>query len=88
MIIKRFVILGMLIVQASLLAACDPLLTMQGSFWPPWIVCIMSGLVLSAGASLIFSALKLDPYLGHPLIVYTCLWALMTFMTWLLGYAG
>ena len=69
-----------------LLAACDPLLTIQGSFWPPWFVCIFSGLVLTAGLSLLFSLLRLDPYLGHPLIIYTSLWALMTFTVWLIGY--
>ncbi len=84
---KRPLIFGMTILSVLLLTACDPLLTIQGSFWPPWIVCILSGLVLTTGVSLIFSRLKLDPYLGHPLIIYTSLWALMTFTTWLLGYA-
>ncbi|SMF95077.1 Uncharacterised protein family protein [Methylomagnum ishizawai] len=70
-----------------LLTGCDPLLSVQGSFWPPWIVCMLSGLVLAAAASLAFSALKLSPYLGNPLITYTALWALLTFTIWLVGYA-
>jgi len=84
---KRSLIIGIIIFSALLLAACDPLLTIQGSFWPPWIVCIFAGMALTAVASLIFSSLRLDPYLGHPLIIYPSLWALLTFTTWLLGYA-
>lgn len=84
---KRFLIIGIIFFFVLLLSACDPLLTIQGSFWPPWIVCIFIGLAQTAGASLIFSILRLDPYLGHPLIIYPSLWALLTFTTWLLAYA-
>ncbi len=80
---KWLALIGLL----ALLSACDPLLTIQGSFWPPWIVCIVSGMVLTTALSLIFTATRIDPYLGHPLIVYTSLWALLTFSTWLIGYA-
>ena len=78
---------GITVFLALQLAACDPLLSIQGSFWPPWIVCILAGLLLTAVASQLFSLFKLDPYLGHPLLIYTSLWALMTFTTWLLAYA-
>ena len=72
---------------ASLLTACDPLLSIQGSFWPPWIVCIVTGVVATGVASQVFALLRLDPYLGHPLLIYPSLWALLTFATWLLAYA-
>jgi len=45
------------------------------------------GIVLAVVVSQFFSWLKLDPYLGHPLLIYTSLWALLTFATWLLGFA-
>lgn len=84
---KRLAVVGLFLAQAAVLTACDPLLTIQGSFWPPWIVSILSGMVLTVALSLVFAAVRIDPYLGHPLIVYTCLWALLTFTTWLVGYA-
>ena len=70
------------------LAACDPLLSIQGSFWPPWIVCMVTGVVLTVLVAQILHWLKFDPYLGHPLLIYTSLWALLTFTTWLLGFAA
>ena len=84
---SRFLTIGLLIFLSLPLAACDPLLSIQGSFWPPWIVCMLTGLLLAAVASWLLALLKLEPYLGHPMIVYPCLWALLTFTTWLLGYA-
>lgn len=83
----RFSFIGFTIFPALLLSACDPLLSVQGSFWPPWIVCMVTGLLFTLLASQLFSLLKLNPYLGHPLIIYPSLWALVTFTTWLLGYA-
>lgn len=84
---SRSLPIGFMIFLALPLSACDPLLSVQGSFWPPWIICILSGLLLTALASQLLSSLKLEPYLGHPLIIYPCLWAVMTFTTWLLAYA-
>jgi len=86
-IMSRLWFIGFLVFLGLPLAACDPLLSVQGSFWPPWIVCMLTGLLFTAVASQLFSSLKLEPYLGHPLIIYPCLWAVMTFTTWLLGYA-
>ncbi len=48
---------------------------------------MVTGVVLTVLFSQIFHWLKLDPYLGHPVLIYTSLWALLTFSTWLLGFA-
>ncbi len=85
--LSRPTLIGIIIVLALQLVACDPLLSIQGSFWPPWIVCMLTGVFLTVAFSQLFYWLKLDPYLGHPLLVYPSLWALLTFSTWLLGYA-
>lgn len=83
----RSLLISFTILLVLPLTACDPLLSIQGSFWPPWIVCMVAGVVLTVLASQIFYWLKLDPYLGHPLLIYSSLWALLTFATWLLGFA-
>ena len=72
--------------MAALLAGCDPLLSIQGSFWPPWIVAILVGLALTVLVSWLLGLLKLSPYLGPPLLIYPSLWALLTFCTWLAAY--
>jgi hypothetical protein len=84
---SRSLFIGITLLLALPLAACDPLLSIQGSFWPPWIVCMLAGLLLTVLVSLLFSWFKLDPYLGHPMLIYPSLWALMTFAAWLLAYA-
>ena len=83
---SRSLSIGFMFLLALPLSACDPLLSLQGSFWPPWIVCMFTGLLLTALASQLLSLLKLEFDLGHPLVIYPCLWVLMTFTTWLLGY--
>lgn len=83
----RLLFIGFMTFPALLLSACDPLLSVQGSFWPPWIVCMVIGLLFTLLAAQVFSLLKINPYLGHPLIIYPSLWALLTFTVWLAGYA-
>lgn len=78
--------LAALTVPSLCLAACDPLLTIQGSFWPPWIVSMLSGLALTGILSTLLGRIGLAPYLGPPLLIYPCLWAGMTFTTWLLAF--
>ncbi len=75
-----------IVATASLLGGCDPLLSIQGSFWPPWIVAILTGLALTVLVSWLLALLKLSPYLGPPLLIYPALWALLTFCTWLAAY--
>lgn len=66
---------------------CDPMLSLQGSFWPAWIVCIMAGLAASMLLMWQLVRLRLAPYLGPPLLVAPSLWALCTFSIWLLFYS-
>jgi len=72
---------------AVLLTACDPMLSIQGSFWPAWIICILAGLAISIVLAGQLARLKLAPHLGPPLLVYPSLWALCTFVIWLLFYS-
>lgn len=78
--------LATLALSCPSLTACDPLLTIQGSFWPPWIVSMLSGLALTGILSTLLGRIGLAPYLGPPLLIYPCLWAGMTFTTWLLAF--
>lgn len=57
-----------------------------GSYFPAWMVCILSGLTLTLIAHWIVQFRKLKPYLGPAPLIYSCLMILFTFATWILFY--
>jgi YtcA family len=71
---------------AILMAGCDPIVSIQGSFFPSWIVCMSVGGVLTAVLRQLFAVLRLEPHLGSLLIVYPSLWILLTMLMWLTFY--
>ena len=71
---------------AALAAGCDPILNIQGSFFPAWIVCMTVGVALTALVRQLFAAVRIEPYLGPLLLVYPSLWVLLTLATWLAFY--
>jgi len=71
---------------ALLVAACDPIVNIQGSFFPAWIVCMAVGLVLTALLRQLFAVTRLEAHLGPLLLVYPSLWVLVTLLTWLTFY--
>lgn len=75
-----------LCLQLSLLTACDPLVSLQGSFWPPWIIAMLGGIFLTVVASKALHHVGLLAFMGPPGLIYTALWSLMTFITWLLAF--
>jgi hypothetical protein len=72
---------------AVFLTACDPMLSIEGSFWPAWIICILAGLAASMVLMWQLVRHRLAPYLGPPLLIVPSLWALCTFVIWLLFYS-
>ena len=64
------------------------MLSVQGSFWPAWIICILAGLLLSLLLMTLLARCRLAPYLGPPLLVAPSLWALCTFAIWLLFFSS
>ncbi|HZE56508.1 MAG TPA: YtcA family lipoprotein [Chthoniobacterales bacterium] len=57
-----------------------------GSYFPAWMVCILSGLALTLIAHWIVQAGNLDPYLGPAPLIYSSLMIIFTFATWILFY--
>jgi hypothetical protein len=66
--------------------ACDPIVDIEGSFFPAWIVCIAIGVALSIGAHRLFVATRLHAHLGPPMLIYSCLGLLLTLVSWLVLY--
>jgi hypothetical protein len=71
---------------AFLVAGCDPIVSIQGSFFPSWIVCMSVGGVVTVVFRQLFAGLRLEPHLGPLLIVYPSLWILLTMLLWLSFY--
>jgi YtcA family len=69
-------------------AGCNPLVNVEGSFFPAWMLCLVAGVALSVAARSLFVLLRLEPHLGPPSLVYPSLALLMSVLTWLVLYRG
>jgi len=65
---------------------CDPVLDIEGSFFPAWMVCIVVGIALTAVAWRLLVLARLAAHVGPPLLIVPCLGLLLTLWTWLLLY--
>ena len=57
-----------------------------GSYFPAWMICIVTGLVLTLIAHWIVQVSRLNPYIGPAPLIYSCLMIIFTFATWILFY--
>lgn len=57
-----------------------------GSYFPAWMVCILSGIALTLIAHWIVQLCNLKPYLGPAPLIYSCLMIVFTFATWIMFY--
>jgi hypothetical protein len=71
---------------ATILTGCDPLVSLQGSFWPPWIIVMVAALPMTGIAHGFLKYLGIADQLSPSVIVYPALWALMTFVAWLIAF--
>jgi hypothetical protein len=64
----------------------SPTVDVLGSYFPAWMVCILSGLALTLIAHWIVQAGNLKPYIGPAPLIYSSLMIIFTFATWILFY--
>jgi hypothetical protein len=64
----------------------SPTIDILGSYFPAWMVCILSGLTLTLIAHWIIQVSRLRPYVGPLPLIYSCLMIIFTFATWILFY--
>jgi hypothetical protein len=82
-----FVLLLVLLFGASRFLSNHSLtVDVLGSYFPAWMVCILSGLTLTLIAHWIVQVRKLNAYLGPLPLMYSCLMIIFTFATWILFY--
>ena len=64
----------------------SPTVDILGSYFPAWMVCIISGLTLTLVAHWIVQVCHLKPYVGPAPLIYSSLMIIFTFATWILFY--
>jgi hypothetical protein len=74
------------IAAVRILSFHSPTVDVLGSYFPAWMVCIISGLTLALIAHWIVQVGNLKPYLGPAPLIYSCLMIIFTFATWILFY--
>src|SRR4029453_6657908 len=68
--------------------ARSPTVNILGSFFPAWLISIVTGLVLALIAWRVLIATGVAPYLTPAGLVYPCLAALLIFASWLVLFGG
>jgi hypothetical protein len=79
-------LIGALIFVGRPLNDRSPTIDILGSYFPAWMVCIISGLTLTLIAHWIVQVCRLKPYLGPAPLIYSSLMIIFTFATWILFY--
>jgi len=61
----------------------DPIFDLEGAFFPAWMLCLLAGIILAALLRPLLARIGLEPHLGPPALIYSCLALLISFATWL-----
>jgi hypothetical protein len=89
---KTVVLVGFLLLIGTLIFVVRPLshrsptIDILGSYFPAWMICIVSGLTLALIVHWIIQVCRLKPYIGPAPLIYPCLMIIFTFATWILFY--
>jgi hypothetical protein len=89
--VLRFSLAGLILFIVFFLAVAlfnhhSPTVDVLGSYFPAWMICILSGLTLTLIAHWIVQVRHLKPYIGPLPLIYPCLMIIFTFVTWILFY--
>lgn len=75
-----------IVAATVVVAGCAPVIDVDGSFFPAWMVCLVLGVVLAVAVRQVLVVTGLEPHLGPPLLVWPALGLFMTMLTWLVLY--
>ena len=85
-LVGLLLLIGVLAFVVRPLSDRSPTIDILGSYFPAWMICILSGLALTFVAHWIVQVGKLESYLGPAPLIYSCLMIIFTFATWILFY--
>lgn len=80
----------LLSVPLLLLSGCafSPTLDVYGSYFPAWIVCIVTGIVITVIARLLLVAGGINEHLRFKFVLYCCTALFFTLALWLIFFKG
>jgi hypothetical protein len=84
--IGLLLLIGVLVFVVRPVSHRSPTIDIVGSYFPAWMICILSGLTLTLVADWIVQIYNLKSYLGPAPLIYSCLMIIFTFATWILFY--
>jgi hypothetical protein len=66
------------------LACCNPVISVAGTDFPVWILCLLVGAAIALSLRPLFVAIGIDQWMGPRALVYSCLALVVAFLCWLL----
>jgi hypothetical protein len=85
-LVGLLLLIGALIFVIRPVSYRSPTIDILGSYFPAWMICIISGLTLTLVSRWIIRAYHLEPYASPAPLIYTCLTLIYTFGTWIIFY--
>ena len=85
-IITLLLLIGLLVFVVRPASHRSPTIDILGSYFPAWMICIVSGLTLTLVSRWIVRAYHLEAYASPAPLIYSCLTIIYTFVTWIIFY--
>ena len=79
-------LIGALIFVVRPVSHRSPTIDILGSYFPAWMICIVSGLTLTLVSRWLIRAYHLEPYASPAPLIYSSLTIIYTFVTWIIFY--
>lgn len=70
-------------ITIALLVGCDPIFSVDGAFFPAWLLCMIGGGFLLGGVRWVVHRLGVEPFVGMKVLVYFCVYLSCTLGLWL-----
>ncbi|MDG2200875.1 MAG: YtcA family lipoprotein [Phycisphaerales bacterium] len=81
-------LLACLLPPCLLMAGCDPLINIEGAYFPSWLVSGIGGVIGTVVLHAILLKMGIDEHLWPRTLVYFATFVMMTFTIWLVLYAS
>lgn len=65
---------------------CDPILDVDGAFFPAWMLCMILGIALTFAFYPLFVRMGIEAHIGPPVLIYPTLALLLTLLIWLVFF--
>jgi hypothetical protein len=70
--------------SALTVAGYDPVISLAGAQFPVWILCLVTGILVSLALRPVFIAAGLDEWMKPHTLIYSCLALVVASLCWLL----